>query len=66
MKAIVKKAHRYEQYYQHQKTKKYRNCGVQVLSECYVEVSESAPSAKGNSKLAQENEMFTKKNQAYF
>ena len=44
MKAIVKKAHRYEQFYAHQKTKKFRNCGVQVLSECYVELSESARS----------------------
>jgi len=28
MKSIVKNAHRYEQFYQHQKTKKYRNCGI--------------------------------------
>jgi len=51
MKGMVKKAHRYQQFYQHQKTKKYRNCGVQVLSEAYVELTESQAS-QDNQKLA--------------
>ena len=51
MKAMVKKAHRYQQFYQHQKTKKFRNCGVQVYGEAYVELTESQAS-QDNIKLA--------------